>query len=136
MPASGGTFAPQARFNVLRSYAMAFVLNVDAPVSQSDNVIGFYDPFNPVVNFRIVIDGRFWEWSSNNWTLDWIIEESYYFITPDPTHLAMSFVLAWRTFGARALPALVFQPFGINFTDYHTFMLPPAPPGWWSAPVL
>ena len=120
---------------MLRSYAAAFVLNVDAPVSQSDNVIGFQDPNNLAFNFRIVIDGRFWEWSSNTWTLDWIIEDSYYYISPSPAHIAMPFVLAWRTFGSHALPALVFQPFGINFIAYHTFMFPPAPPGWWSPPV-
>jgi len=135
MPAPGGVFYPDGRFTVLRSYTAAFVLNVTAPVTQTDNVIDFTDPANPLVHFHIKIDLRFWNWSSNNWTLDWIIEESWYYVLPSPVTAPMPFNLSWFTYGDEALPALGFQPFGIVFPDYHVFTLPPAPPGWWSPPA-
>jgi len=135
MPAPGGTFNPNGRFTMPRSYIAAFVLNVDAPVTQTDNVIEFYDPFNPLVNFHIKIDGRFWDWSSNSWSLDWIIEESWYYVLPSPTTAVMPFTLAYRTFGSLVEPSLVFQPFGIDFIDYHIYTLPPAPPTYWMPPI-
>lgn len=118
-----------------RSYVGAFVLNVTAPITQTDNVIDFTDPANPLVHFHIKIDQRFWDWSSNNWTLDWIIEESYYYVLPSPVTAVMPFNLSYFTFGDDGIPSLGFQPFGIVFPDYHVYPLPQAPGGYWSPPV-
>jgi hypothetical protein len=135
MPAPGGFFVPNGRFTAPRSYFGAFILNVTAPVSQSENVVEFTDPGNPNVHFHIKIDRRFWDWSSNSWTLDWLIEESYYYVLPDPTHIAMPFSLSYFIWPAGVVPSVVFQPFGINFLDYHVFPLPPAPATYWMPPL-
>lgn len=135
MPAPGGTFFPNGRFTMPRSYVGAFVLNVTAPVTQADNAIEFTDPLNPLVHFHIKIDRRFWDWSSNTWTLDHIVEESWYYVLPSPTTAPMPFSLSYFTYSTNAIPSLGFQPFGITFPDYHPFPLPTAPPDYWLPPI-
>ncbi len=135
VPAPGGTFSPNGRFTMPRSYVGAFVLNVTATVVQTDGLFEFTDPTNPNGHFRVKVDSRFWDWSSNVWTLDWIIEESAYHYLPDPTFHPMYFSLDYTTYGPSVIPTVKFYPFGLIFPDNHLYQLPPAPPDYWMSPI-
>lgn len=135
MPAPGGTFHPSNRFTIPRSYVGGFVLNVTAVVVQTDNLFEFTDPLNPNGQFRVRVDPRFWSWSSNTWTLDWIIEESVYRYLPDTTFHPMAFVLDYWTRPLGAVPTVKFYPFGIVFPDDHFYPLEGAPPDYWCPPT-
>lgn len=132
MTLGAGTFVPGGRFSFPRSYVPQFLVNVDTDTFVvALHACAFLDPNNHNFSFHIILDPRFYEWSSNKWTLDHVVLESYYVISPDPTEIPMPFVLSFHTYGAGA-QALIFQPFGINFIENRKVPLPPPPSDYWT----
>lgn len=112
-----------------------FSIRVDTPVTQADRVFTFPDGGTPTRLYTVSIAERVYNWSSNNYSLDFTIEDSYYQDLPDTTKHPMSYLLAYFAAGVNGRPHWVFFPFGLAFVDDHFFELPPAPSTWWSPPT-
>jgi hypothetical protein len=131
MTIGAGVYSPQSKFSFPRSYVRGISLEVVANgITMVGDTITFINPSLPSQHFTVVIDPRVFPWSSNGYTLDYVISESYYQNDPDPTEFPMSFALSYFMPAARA-PYLNFQPFQLNFAQKHYFDLPLAPPGYW-----
>lgn len=127
-----GTYPNGAKFNFPRSYIPTFDVLVDADdVMDSGGHITFSDPLNPNVQFHIVIWENFYEWTSNKYTIDFVIEESYYQILPAPTLNPMPFTLVFSP-TSPGVNGLVFIPFSLGFTQHNVLLLPGPPPDYWT----
>jgi len=98
-----------------------------------DNVLTFINTGTPSQHFTVVIDPRVFAWSSNAYSLDFVIEDSYYQNDPDPTHYPMDFALSYF-FPEPRSPYVNFQPFGLSFPDKTFFDFELPPPGYWLPP--
>jgi len=126
-----GFYSPQAKFWFRRSYLRGFSLEVTASgIAIAGNVITFINPGLPSQHFTIVIEPRVFAWSSNAYSLDFIVSESYYQNDPDPTHYPMDFALSYF-FPEPHAPYVNFQPFGISFPDKTFFDFDLQPSGYW-----
>jgi len=106
---------------------------VDAnDVARAGSFITFSDPFNPAVTFTIKYADNFLPWSSNRWTLDFIIEQSYYKVAPSPTENPMDFTLRYYWSQLALAPAIQFIPFSLGFTQHHFFPLVQASVPYWA----
>lgn len=127
-----GNFIPQAKFSFPRSYIRGICLRFDpgAIITQHINYFSGYDSATPTLYFEVHYDARFHAWSSNNWTLDYIITENWVNVPPtNPTQIPFDFALVveYRLgFGNYVL----FAPGGLG-TVRNYFDLPPAPPTYW-----
>lgn len=127
-----GSFNPSGRFAAPRSYYVAVWVGILGwTITQNENEFTYHSIFFPNDTIVQVINPSFWEWSSNGWTFDHIVCESYYHrlltgakdpapygvqFRVDPT-TKMPVVQVWDTDG---LPSPVIE------AD-----LPPPPPGYW-----
>jgi hypothetical protein len=82
----------------------------------------------------IVFREEFWEWSSNVYSLDFVIEENYYQVFPDTTKIVLPLTLGWASAPQSLRKAInVVLDLGV---DVYTFTLPPSPTGYWLPPSL
>ena len=126
-----GVYSPQAKFWFKRSYIRGISLEVTAlDIAIAANVITFRNNATPNQFFTIVIDSRIFAWTSNSYSLDFVVEESYYQNGAGGTQLPMDFALSYF-FPEPHAPYLNFQPFGLSFPDKTFFDLPLAPSGYW-----
>lgn len=136
MPVSGaGLFVPQAKFWYLRSYMWGLSVRINLDGVQDGRFFRFGTGAPGTQLFTISIAERVFDWSSNNYTLDFTIEDSFYQDLPDLTMHPMNYSLAYFAAGDKGRPHWVFFPFGLPFVDDHFFELPPAPPTYWLPPV-
>ncbi|HSS99947.1 MAG TPA: hypothetical protein VLK33_23090 [Terriglobales bacterium] len=130
-----GTFLPWGRFSIPRSY-VAGVVNYDAGFTLTQDVNKFALDFHPTYTsvYHWTFSLKFWLWSSNVWTLDHIITESYYVNLPDPTQIPLNFGLYWQRSGSDNRPRLHFLP-NLSAVSPRTVLLPTYPPGYWARPT-
>lgn len=132
MVLGAGTFVPGARFALPRSYWYGVWLsfNSDAVVSWVGNEVTFLDPPSGVTGL-IGFEPRAWSWSSNCYTLDFLIVESWYRVPPSPTQNPLPFVLTYFVDPSDGKPYMVYSPFGAVGTGAFKHQAPPPPPGYW-----
>lgn len=102
-----GTYSPDPKWSLTRAYVRAVAFPVELTLeSVVDGVFTFND-FS-LYNDRIVcvIEPRFWAWTSNHYTLDFIVKEAYYYPLPSTTPLPFNFAV-------RFLPAQPTSPAAI-----------------------
>lgn len=130
-----GTFSPMGRFVSPRSY-VANIINCSAGFLLTQNVNKFSLDFRPVYPsvYHWTFSLKWWLWSSNAWSLDHIITESYYVNEPDPTQIPLNFGLYWVRQAPSFRPALLFAP-NLSTVMPITFPLPTYPPGYWARPT-
>lgn len=130
-----GTYNPDAKFSVVRSY-MTLVQISDtwgAPV-QFANRFSYTPGGADPNNYNIVFWDHFWFPSTNFYSLDYIIAESYYIDLPSGIAHPMDFGLRYYPPIAGHGPAIWYQQFNIAGT-FRRFTLPPIPPGYWLPPL-
>jgi hypothetical protein len=125
-----GSFSPSGQFNFPRSYVRGIGIQiVSGTIAQTDNTFVLVNPPDPTF-YTLVFSDRFWNWSSNRYTLDWIIEESYYNPGGLGTQVPMPYLLTFYTDTTTPNPYIIFSPFsspgGVTYYE-----LPPPPPGYW-----
>lgn len=132
-----GTFYPGGRFAFPRSYIYGIWLsfNNTASVNWTDNRVTFSDS-GGVVTGAIRFVPEFWSWSSNRYTMDYLIDESWYAIAPDPTEVPLPFALIYYIDPLNGRPYFVYQPFSTPGTGEFKHAAPPAPPGYWLPPWM
>lgn len=127
-----GTYPNGAKFSFPRSYIPTFNVRVNTPVTDlGTGEFTFPDGSVPGRHYHIVIFEKFYPWSSNKYTMDFVIEQSYYVTDPSPTETPMPFTLIFAP-TSDGVNGLFFFPFGAPFTDNNIFLLPPAPPDYWT----
>lgn len=135
MTLGAGTFVPNGRFAITRPYLRGIWLSFDtgAIVTWTDNSVAFADGPVPVVTGRITFLEEFWEWSSNRYTLDHVIIESWYSFNGGVTEIPLPFALTWYT-DTDGSPYLVYNPFSAVGTGAFKHDMPPTPPSWYWQP--
>lgn len=130
-----GAFYPGGRFTFPRSY-LAKVENCSAGFSLTQDFNKFSLSFAPtyVSVYHWTFDERFWVWTSNVWTLDHIITESYYVNTPDPTQIPLNFGLYWVRYAPDPVPQLQFAP-NLSTVSPIKAIFPAQLPGYWTTPT-
>jgi len=130
-----GTFFPQGQFAAPRSYYYGVWLSFDtgSVVNWTDNRADFQAP-GGVVTGAVVFHERFWEWSSNKWTLDHMLVESWYAVAPSPTEIPLPYNLQFYTEPSLTRTYLLYEPFGAPGSAAFKHAMPPAPPDYWMPP--
>ena len=89
MPTIGSyTSVPNGRFRVMRSFITHFRVRQNSdnyPVSLVGDQLIWPSAAFPNINQYATILHDWWAWSSNAYTLDYLITEYYYTVSPSPT---------------------------------------------------
>ena len=125
-----GTYIPNGQYNFPRSYIRGFGIQIVAGnIAQSDNVFVLTNPPSPSV-YTLSINEYFWNWSSNRYTMDHVIGESFYSPLGDGSNIEMPFLLQFYNKPDELGNWIVYSPFsspgGVTWYE-----LPPAPPDYW-----
>lgn len=130
-----GHYYPHGRFTFPRSY-VAKVVNHDAGFTLTQTFNHFELNFHPTYPsvYHWTFDERWWLWTSNVWTLDHIITESYYVNTPDPTQIPLDFGLYWVRYAPDYLPSVRFAP-NLSSVSPVSAIFPAPLPGYWTRPT-
>jgi len=129
------TYVPSGQLNLPRSYLTMLKVHtnhVNVP-DYNDGVITWtHSPPDSVIGYTKLKD-NFVTWSSNVYSLDYMVEYWYYKILPSPTEYEWGgeLSIAWDQTVQRM--CLVVATTSAD-TDYY-FGLPPAPPYYWAHPV-
>jgi len=128
-----GTFVPGGKFAFPRSYLRGIWLSFDTPaiVNWLGSTVNFADSATPVVTGRISFAPAFWTWTSNRYTLDFTIIESWYSFNAGVTQIPLPFALTWY-YDDDMSTYLVYNPFSAVGTGAFKHDMPPAPPGYWN----
>jgi len=137
MPAAGyfGGY-PGDTFAFPRSYAwqLSIIGDIDS-IAVDGNEITLW--INPAIGYYILytLDPRFWNWSSNRWTLDYIVTDCRWFAFFDGVpHLQFFTVNFWYR-GLTLIPTVsLIQPFAATLEEF--IPLPQSPPDYWKPPPL
>jgi hypothetical protein len=125
------TYYPSHDFNFNRGYVTEIALQHDGDwtIVWTDNVaVLTYQPFYVVLT--LTINPKVFEWSSNVYSLDYVVERDFYIFPPDPVEHDMPIAVAWTVQPGHYRPLIAINPVnaGTNLY-YHT--LPPAPDDYW-----
>lgn len=122
------TYNPSGRFAFPRSYPskIMFGFGVGAAITQSANEFYITDTTNPIVHVVCNFQPNFWPYSSNGYTLDWIIKDWWLIIDPNPAPQNLNFNFHFHYYVPDKEWEL--QVWLAGFTTRYTFDLP----GSWS----
>lgn len=131
MPIPFGYYLPSAQFALPRSYIRGICIQIDAVVTQTENEFTFPDGINPLITYHINWDSRFWEWSSDRWTLDYMLTGVYYSVSGGAPRIDVPFGCQYFLRDENLSPYVIVNPFSAAWSQFHYYELPPAPPGYW-----
>ncbi len=134
MPAGPATLVPHAKFHFTRSYLWGIDIRVNTPVTNDGRFYHFHDGADPTRVFTVSVREKMWLWSSNHYTMDFIIEDSYFEDSVPPYFHLMDYRLDYDIILGDNKPRVTFFPFSIPFITPSLFAFPPAPPGYWLPP--
>lgn len=128
MPALG--YIPQGQFAFPRSYCQGIQIRHDLmPPAWAGNGVDFWIAGPPDALCQVHFKTNFFAWSSNRYTLDYVVESAYYRYPPAPAIFDLPYYLVWVTPDDFHAPAILFDvTYGGTYT---THALPAAPGGWW-----
>jgi hypothetical protein len=130
-----GSYYPSARFSIPRSYvATVWGHSAGFALTQTANsfTLDFRPTFGSVYHWRF--DPRWWVWSSNVWTLDHLITDSWYENPPDPTQIPLNFGLYWVRYAPDYLPSVRFAP-NLSSSVPVQATFPTFPLSYWTRPT-
>lgn len=132
MVLGAGTFIPSGQFAFPRSYLRGIWLSFDTPaiVNWTYNRVTFADSVTPVVTGAISIFYNAWAWSSNRYTVDHMVTESWYSFDNGVTKIPLPFALTWFL-DSDFSTWLVYNPFSALGTGAFKHDMPAAPPSYW-----
>lgn len=127
-----GVYVPGIDFHFPRSFITDVVIARNGTnVTQHDNVFDLdLLPLSPAI-FRCTFHPNFWFWNSNDWTIDYVITESWYKPTGVGPEVPLNFLLTWSRYPA-GTPSTLFWIPSSSFVDPQRFTLPPPPSNYWS----
>jgi len=130
-----GAFYPGGRFTFPRSY-IGKVFNCSAGFLLTQSFNQFTLDFRPTFGsiYHWTFDERFWLWTSNVWTLDHIITESYYMDPPYTTQVPLNFGLYWVRYAPSHVAQLQFAP-NLSSASPLEATFPAPLPGYWARPT-
>lgn len=126
------TCFPQAKFAFPRSYILDVGVRAGAATAiWSGRQVDLVNSTTGVLFWRTVFAEKFWPWSSNRYTLDYVAEECYYFptIVSPPTPLNVR--IWYETHPVTFNPMVVISPFAAQPFLYSTPTLPAPSSYWW-----
>lgn len=128
------TYVPQAKFSLTRTYVqkVAFGFGPSVGWTQSGGDFYFTDTSNPIVHVRANFNPSFWSVNSNGFTLDYLLNDWYLIIDPDPTPRALNATMIYGYETGTTIPYIYTLIAG--WTNLYRFNTPPAPTGYWNAP--
>lgn len=136
MPLPFGSYIPQAGFAFTRSYVWGIQFRY-SPGIVTGYTLGYYYAFDaagPTWAF-VKVDDRVREWSSNRYTLDYVITECWYEVGAMSPRYDLPFRLDYYVEPDTGRPLLVFHPFGNDDGGRYSFQFPYDPtPGYWFTP--
>jgi len=118
---------PQGVFSFPRAYITRVVFGFDsgAIITHSDGDFFITDGTNPIVHVVCNFKPNFWHYSSNGYSLDWIVKDWYLLLDPSPTPIPLSFNVDFQFYA----PDKVWELF--IHLDSWTVRYPVALPGTW-----
>lgn len=129
------TCLPQNQWRFPRSYITKLKVHtnhVNVP-SYADGLITWvHSPPDSVIAYTKLKD-VFIPWSSNTYSLDFLVEWWYFQILPDPTEFEWGGELSVSWDDTVKRTCLIIATAAAD-TDYY-FDIPPAPPTYWTVPV-
>lgn len=134
-PSGSISYVPSGRFNFPRSYIYDIRVYVQHTVSHAyfaDNIITV--DYTPVPAFLATIKLRrnVYDWSSNCYTLDYLIEENWYVISAGGTEFVLPLQVGYASAVQSIRPAVnIVLDLGV---DIYTQTLPSQPSSYWLPP--
>ena len=129
------SYVPQSQFRFTRSYITKLKVHtnhVNVP-SYADGLITWvHSPLDAVIGYTKLKDNVV-AWSSNTYSLDYLVEYWYYVITPSPTEYEWGGELSYSWDDTVKHTCLVVATVAAD-VDYY-FDIPPAPPDYWTHPI-
>lgn len=130
-----GTFVPTGRYFFPRPYACDFIFYRNFGVLHQSGGSFLLNAPSPDPTFFVVeLQPNLWDWTTAAYSLDHVVEQSWYKpggVGPElPMYFTLSFIINTTT-GRRELH---YAPFGLTF-DPVLFTLPPSPTGYWLNPI-
>jgi hypothetical protein len=131
-----GSYPQGAKYSFLRSYVYKFAISdTGITVTQVANTFTLHAAALPSYTFTVRIPGNFYVWNSNFYTLDYVILDSYYVISPSPTQIPLDFALIMVHANGSHPNYLQYCPSGILATPiFGTLVSQPA--NYWTPPPL
>lgn len=137
MPTGTGHFAPQGRFAFPRSYIYYIAWNIENyTVSNVLNVYTWTYIPDPMITHTITLAPKFYPWSSNNFTSDYVIEEYYYQFFPGGPKTYPDFRLDYYIHPGFKRMGFIFYSADNRFATSIISNLPTAPSTYWLPPPL
>lgn len=124
-------YAPGAKFAFPRSYLYGFSIRMNTVPTQVGRVFTFVDGSNPNLRYTVIVQQEVYDWSSNRYTLDFVLEETYYQFLPNMTKNPLNGCLELLYDQVDERPYTMFSPFCAVFPTRYRYPYPPAPPGYW-----
>lgn len=127
-------YYPQGRFAFPRSYVAGILVSDQAPQIQQ-----FGNQFRTIIDISVeywityLVDERFMAWSSNRWTLDYIVTSCSWAHTAYPGTHDQGYIVNFTYWGDPPLPVVELRnPFLV--TNQVFFPLEQAPSNYWLPP--
>lgn len=132
MPIGAGTFHPGPKFFAPRSYYRGIVFNISGYAIVDHGGFWVWTKIsNPAETWTVIPDVRFYNWSSNKISMDFMIVDFYYFILPSIVPVPQPYDLRLHVRPSQPSQYIEFRWNGVDFGSYQYFDLPPAPPDYW-----
>lgn len=128
------TCFPYAKMALTRAYIPKVGVRAGPAVANwSGRTVDLVDPLSGALYWRTVFYDKFWPWSSNRYTLDFVPEECYYFPVPGGPPTPLNVFVWFETEPVTADAIVVVSPFA-GQPNLYPSPTPPAPPGYWYPP--
>lgn len=127
-----GTFIPGPKFFFNRSYVYQFdIASYGDTVTQTGARFTIHDTLGGTPTVAIInIDNRFYGWSSNGWSLDFIVTDFFALINGNPPQIPLDFTLSYVISSINKRPALQFE-WSTGSPLFVHFPLPSQPLNYW-----
>jgi hypothetical protein len=134
-PKGSIVYTPQGQFNFNRSYVSEVLLHLESHLSYTVSGNEFTFLYSPAPTYRAFLKFRdeFWDWSSNTYSLDFVVEWNYQINFPGDTETTFFLGVAWNY-------DVTTHKFAIDITTVlpslhsHYDLPPPTQVTWWGHP--
>jgi hypothetical protein len=125
-------YSPSAKFAVTRSYVKKIAFTTGGWPTEWDGTLFRVYVGSPLVYINnVLFNPKFIAWSSNVYSLDYIVEQCYYQVPPLFAHNPSTIGVNWFPNDDPPTPSLQIDFIATGY-PLSRVTLPPAPGGWWS----
>lgn len=89
---------PLGQFSFPRAYAtrVVFGFGAGAIITHTDGDFFVTDGTNPIVHVVARFKNNFWDYSSNGYSLDWILDDWWLLLDPSPTPIPLNLTIDFQ----------------------------------------